>query len=135
MDATPSEIGATAEREVACALIRAGHHVYAPMFAPHLRVDLVADIDGRLLRLQVKSARLRGDVLFFPCCSYTANTARAYAGEIDAFGVYSPDHHLALLVPIADVPERGCHLRLTPPRNNQQKGVRYARDYLIRGER
>ena len=34
-------------------------------------------------------------------------------------------------MPIQDVPERGAHLRVEPARNNQAKGVRWARDYVL----
>jgi hypothetical protein len=44
--ATPSEVGARAEREVATALARAGHAVFVPFFALHSRIDLVV-IDER----------------------------------------------------------------------------------------
>lgn len=132
-DSTPSEIGAVAEREVAYALACAGYDVYVPMFMPHSRVDLIAHGGGRVQRIQAKSARRAGDVVYFRCCSNTANVPKAYHGEIDAFGVYCPDLKSVYLIPIDHVPERGCSLRLSPPKNNQQKGIRWARDYLIGG--
>ncbi|MBK5223721.1 MAG: hypothetical protein JJE52_12800 [Acidimicrobiia bacterium] len=132
MSETPSDVGATAEREVACALVKAGWSVYVPMFAPHSRVDLVADVAGRLLRVQVKSARLVRQAVTFTCCSYTANIPKEYVGEVDVFGVYCPSLGMSYLVPIGDVPTRLCTLRLVPPRNNQVQGVRWAADYEIR---
>lgn len=128
---TPSEIGAVAEREVACALARSGHGVYLPMLMPHSRVDLVAEIGQRLVRVQVKSARLVGEVINFRSCSNTGNLPRAYRGEVDAFGVYCPELGTSYLVPIDDVPDRTCSLRLAPPLNGQQRGIRWAGDYLI----
>lgn len=131
MDANPSEVGAVAEREVAYALSRAGYDVYVPFFRPHSRVDLVAHRDGRVLRVQVKAARVQRGIVRFHTCSNTRNEPRAYQGEIDVFGVYAPQVDRCYLVPIDEAPDRGCHMRLAPPRNNQVKGIRWAADYEI----
>lgn len=129
----PNEIGLRAELEVATACTRAGMAVYAPLLDSHGRVDLVVDKDDQLLRVQCKSARMRGDdVLFFRTCSNTGNSPRDYFGEIDAFGVYSPHLERVYLVPIDGLSGRGCHLRLGPTRNGQNKGIRFAVDYEVR---
>jgi len=133
--ATPSEIGAAAEREVAYALEHAGWTVFFPVFAPHSRVDLVSiDPSGLAARIQVKTTRLlhAGSTIFFRTCSNTGNVSVPYDGEVDAFGLWCPPLRRAYLVPIEDVPARAGHLRLTPPANNQRAGVRYAADYEIR---
>ena len=132
---TPSEIGAIAEREVAYALECAGWTVYLPVFAPHSRVDFVAiDNQGKAVRVQVKSTRLaqRETAIYFRTCSNTGNVRVGYRGEIDAFGLWSPELQTAYLLPIADAPSQGGHLRLTPTANNQRAGVRFASDYEIR---
>ena len=132
MTRSPADIGAAAEREVAIALGRAGHVVYVPFLAAHARVDLVADVDGRLLRVQVKAARVVGDALSYRVCSNTKNSPLAYVGEVDAFGVRCAALASSYLVPIDHVATRTCNLRLAPARNNQAKGVRWAADYEIR---
>lgn len=125
-------IGARAEMAVASALQRSGMEVFAPLFAAHSRIDLIAaDPPMRLVRVQCKTARLTGDVLFFRTCSNTANLPVDYRDEIDAFGVYSPDLNEVYLVPVGEVSIRGCHLRLAPARNGQRTGVRWAADYLV----
>jgi len=131
MQEMPSEVGARAELEVAHALTRAGWRVYLPVFAAHSRVDMVALTEDEVLRVQCKTARLLDGVLFFRTCSNTKNVPRAYHGEVDAFGVYSPDLEATYLVPLGGLGERGCYLRLSPTQNNQVKGVRYAADYKI----
>ena len=132
MPDTPSDIGARAEREVAFALGRAGWDVFLPLFSPHGRVDMVALRHGVLLRVQCKTARLVDGVLSFRTCSNTGNSPRDYLGQIDAFGVYSPDLRSTYLVPLDGLGARGCHLRVGPAANNQARGVRYARDYEVR---
>jgi hypothetical protein len=131
---TPSQIGATAEREVAYALERAGWAVFLPMFAAHARVDLVAiGGSGLATRIQVKTSRLvqGGTAIFFRTCSNTNNVRLSYDGEVDAFGLWCPPLQTAYLLPIEDAPAQGGHLRLVPPGNNQRNGVRYATDYEI----
>ena len=132
MGFTPSEIGASAEREVAFALERSGWHVYLPVFAAHARVDLVAVRPGQARRVQVKTARRLGDSLVFRTCSNTGNRPRDYRGEIDAFGVYSPDVDRCYLVPVEETGLRSCSLRLEPSANGQVKGTRSAADYELR---
>jgi len=133
--ATPSQIGAAAEREVTCALEAAGWTVFLPVFAAHSRVDMVGlDPCGNAKRIQVKNARLAhgGAAIYFRTCSNTGNVRLPYDGEIDAFGLWCPGLRKAYLVPIAHAPAQGGHLRLTPPANNQRARVRYAADYEIR---
>lgn len=127
--ATPSSIGAQAEAAVASALVRAGRAVFVPVFSAHERVDLI-DSEG-VIRVQCKTARLIRDVLYFRTCSNTANAPRDYVGQIDEFGVFSPDTDLVYLVPAAGMPSRACSLRLSATRNGQQASVRWARDYEL----
>ena len=135
---TRSQIGATAEREVACALERAGWAVFLPMFAAHSRVDFVGiGPSGHATRIQVKTTRLvhDGKAIFFHTCSNTNNVQVGYDGEVDAFGLWCPPLQAAYLVPIEDAPSRGGHLRLAPTANNQRRGIRFAADYEIRPTR
>ena len=131
MELSPSEIGARAEREVAYRLERCGYHVYLPAFAPHARVDLVAVRDSVALRVQVKSARVLAGAVMFRVCSNTGNVPKDYRGEIDAFGVYSPDLDRVYLVPVEHTATRACSLRLEPTRSGQQKGTRLASAYEL----
>src|SRR2546425_3007904 len=127
----PSARGARAELAIATALARGGWDVYLPFFSPHSRVDLVVNGDGGLCRVQCKTSRLRGDVLMFATCSNTGKRKKDYRGEIDLFGVYSPELDTVYLVPVGHTATRACSLRLAPARNGQTRGVRFAVDYLV----
>jgi len=70
-------------------------------------------------------------VIWFRTCSFTNKVHRDYRGEVDIIAVYSPELDQVFLVPVDEAPARGGHLRLTPTRNGQAKGVRWARDYLL----
>src|SRR5205807_4450693 len=128
----PSAVGARTELAVAMALVRAGWHVYQPFFSPHSRVDLVVDGDAGLRRIQCKTSRLSGDVLVFSTCSNTGKLKKDYRGEVDLFGVYSPELETVYLVPVEHTATRACSLRLAPARNGQTRRVRFAADYLVR---
>ena len=129
---TPSEVGARAEREVAYALERAGWTVYTPLFAVHSRVHLIALRGAQLLRLQVKTSAVRGTALAFRTCSNTRNVPRDYRGEVDAFGVYSPELDRVYVVPIDGLASRICYLRLAPARSGQVRGTRLAAGFEVR---
>jgi len=131
MNSIPSELGAQAELAVASALTRAGRQVYLPFFAAHTRVDLVFEDELGLHRVQCKTSRLRGDVVTFATCSNTKHVRKDYRGEVDLFGVYSPELDQVFMVPVGDVPLRLGHLRLRPARNGQSKGIRWAADYVV----
>ena len=45
--------------------------------------------------------------------------------------MYSPDTGKVYLVPIEDTPEDAMMLRLQPTKNNQEKGVKWAKDYEV----
>ena len=51
---------------------------------------------------------------------------------MDAIAVYCADVNCCYLVPIEDVnTPRVCTLRVTPAKNNQQKKVRWAKNYVL----
>ncbi|WP_165423766.1 group I intron-associated PD-(D/E)XK endonuclease [Ktedonosporobacter rubrisoli] len=57
---------------------------------------------------------------------------KGYRGETDYFGVYLSDTGKAYLVPVEDVPACSLgRLRLQATKDNQQKGVRWAKDYEL----
>ena len=131
MNLTPSQVGTRAEAAVAAALALAGHEVFLPAFGATSRIDLIALIGGEARRVQCKTARLQAGCLMFRTCSNTANVPRSYTGEVDDFGVYSPDLHQVFIVPNVGLPERKASLRLEQARNNQRVGLRWASDYVV----
>jgi hypothetical protein len=57
---------------------------------------------------------------------------KGYEGDAEMFGVYSPDTGKVYLVPVSEVPSGGdVILRLLKTKNNQEKGIRWARDYEL----
>ena len=128
-------IGDRSELAVMSALISLGYMISIP-FGENHRYDLIADRDGVLLRIQVKTGRVKNGVLEFACSSSHSHRggpwARNYVGQIDAFGVYAPAISEVFLVPIGDLDNTlRVHMRLEPPRNGQVKRLRWAGPYRL----
>jgi hypothetical protein len=109
---SPSEIGTTAELELTASMHRAGWTVCSPLFAPHARVDLVVDDGDALRRVQCRTSRLKNGAILFRACSSTGNKPVDSRGQIDVFGVWSPELAKAYLVPVGVASTRGCPLRV-----------------------
>lgn len=126
-------IGNLTEGMVLAALLRAGHKPLLPFGGGH-PYDLAFDHDGELKRVQCKTGRYladRGVVAFSTAIWTRAGDYRSYKGDVDYFGVYCPDTQEVYLVPIGDVPDRGAHLRIAAPKNQQYRGMRWAEDYVL----
>ena len=126
-------IGDRSEAVVLAALVQRGYHVLIP-FGENHRYDLVVDDGSKFFRIQVKTGRLRKGVIWFNCYSSHTHrkgtTCRRYLGDIEYFGVYCSHVESVYLVPVGDVPLRGC-LRIDHPKNGQFKKMRWAGDYLL----
>jgi len=130
----PVDIGHRSEAAILAELVKRGYSVLLP-FGVNQRYDLVLDCDGRFLRAQCKSGRLRNGSVEFRACSTQSNTqktrTRGYAGQVDLFIVYCPQNDQVLVIPADEVPATGMYLRVDPPRNRQAKRVRWAKDYEL----
>jgi PD-(D/E)XK endonuclease len=133
----PKDIGDWTTLMVISALQDQGLDVYLP-FGENTRCDLISDDGRRLSRIQCKTGRLRnGVVVFRPCSSYLRHPnpkirTRSYIGEIDEFGVFSPENGAVYLIPIDDLSSvTSAYLRIDPVRNGQAKRVRYAARYEV----
>lgn len=103
-------------------------------FGDNQRYDMVIDEDGEFIRAQCKTAWKRSDdVIAFNACSvdWYKRVRRSYLNEIDIFLVYSPDTNKVYQIPIDEISRTEIYLRLSPTRNGQTKGVRWAKDYEI----
>lgn len=135
-DLTPSQKGAVAEAAITSMVIQLGLTVLRPM-SEGRRYDLAIDLEPDLLRVQCKLARSLPGVLsvHLQTCRHTPRgyVRTSYsAAEVDAIAAYSPELHRGFLIPIREVSgRRAIHLRLEPTKNNQAKGIKWARDYEL----
>jgi hypothetical protein len=129
--ASPSGKGNLSESKVLTAYIQAGFTVSMP-FGGGAPYDLIIDTGEKLLKVQVKTGRLRNG-----CVLFAAQRIRGHhgtqrykyrAGEIDLFAVYCPDNDQIYIVPtLGDLAEG--RLRISETGNNQQQNVRWASEF------
>ena len=123
--------GNAAQSAVLHKLILAGIPVLVP-FGDGLPFDLGAVVppDGRVVRIQVKSGRIRGDCVAFNSCSTDHGLGRQpYNGRADIIAVHVRESDAVFMVPVGECPTYHGLLRLRPTRNNQRRGIRFAADY------
>ena len=125
-----SEAGTTTEAVVLSALVLSGKRVLVP-FGDGCRYDLAWDDDGRLVRVQCKTGRLRKGCVVFNAHSQARDRSKVgYAGVADFFGVYCPDTGQVYLVPVVDVGTNTVSLRVDPPKK-KRLDIRYASDFIL----
>jgi hypothetical protein len=124
--------GNAAEGAVLHACINAGVGVLIP-FGSGASFDLGAVVPGgAILRIQVKSGRVRNGTVLFNTASTDHGHGRLdYRGRADVLAVYVAALGRVFMVPVDDCPAYVCSLRLDPPRNNQRRRVRFAEDYAF----
>ena len=121
--------GSIAELAVATQLVQEGWNVLLP-YGENTRYDLVAERDGRFIRLQVKYCTPKDGTLNVNCASSNNWSVLQYtAKEIDAIAVYDPVAETAYFVPVADLRKGHMKLRLVPTKNGQKVKVRFAKDF------
>jgi len=126
-------VGERSEAKVLAMFLRLGKTVLLP-FGDNQRYDLVVEEDGEFTRVQCKTGRIKNRAIHFDTCSSQSHRGKGkldYRGQADQFGVYVPDLDKVYLVPVKDVGHTAATLRLTPPKNNQGTGVRWAHDYEL----
>jgi hypothetical protein len=132
--------GAIAEEAIVFAAMQLGVRVWRPA-SEHGRADLVFDIGGELLRVQVKWGQLtpaadRVIVRVGMCrCTPHGYVRGTYSDdEVDLFGVYSGELDRCFLLPVRLLANRtSIALRLTPPRNGQESCINLADDFTFDG--
>ena len=120
-----ARMGEITECAVLAKLVELGYKCLIP-WGHDQRYDIAIDDEGKLIRVQCKTARYledRGCIDFSVSSLYARvggkpHIRKNYQGEIDYFGVYSPDTGKVYLVPIEDTPDCSMVLRLQPTRNN-----------------
>jgi hypothetical protein len=127
-------VGDRSEMRVMLAFIEAGYRIFIP-FGENHRVDFLAeDENGRFLRIQVKTGRLRKGVVKFHACSTHSHRGgpqyRRYHGEIDYFGVYCPETETVYLIPEPEARVQPL-LRVLPPKNNMKKTIVWADRFVF----
>jgi prevent-host-death family protein len=136
---TSNDKGGIAETAIALEAMRHGVVVFRPM-TEGTRYDLVFAVGARLIRVQCKWGRVRGDVIQVQIGGSYHSPTRGYVrstygpDEIDVVAVYCGELDQCYLLPIEIV--AGLHaiqLRLAPAKNAQRAGLHWATEYQLSG--
>lgn len=124
-----TKIGNVTVANVLLALVKKDKQVLLP-FGEGERYDLLID-EGKFLRVQCKTGKLKGGAITFNNYSQTAAGWRKYKNAVDAYGVYCPQTGKTYLVPVTDCATGKTSLRIEPAKNGMQKNIRYAKAYEL----
>lgn len=132
----PKERGVLTEAIVLSRLLEFGVDVSQP-FGDNSRYDFIADVDGELSRVQVKTAREEhsgnGTIVFNTQSvksNISQNRTEDYNGDIDAFVAYYPDTDTCYWVDIDEAAKSEMCLRVNEAGNNHPS-INWAEDYEL----
>ena len=121
-------VGPAGEAAVAAELSAAGFHVFVPVFAQP-GVDLIAELDGKLIRVQVKSSA--GDA---PNLRFSAWSTRipTYQGEADWLAFHASHYGITAFLKPEEVGAYPSFRYDSPEDARHLTGrMRYAKDYPL----
>ena len=108
----PKMVGEKSEAQVLATFLLADKIVLQP-FGDSQRYDLVVDEDGDFIRVQCKTAELRGGGFKFATSSRRwSGQRRNYRDEADVFAVYLREAHQVFIFKVQDTPAVSCSVRL-----------------------
>ena len=128
--------GDLAELKVAADLVERGYRIALP-FGEDVDFDLILIRDEKLERVQVKYTESDGSVVAVKCYSHSLTNGKVRrtkhytAATIEWLAVYDRTTDRCFYLPASELGEgrSQLHLRLTPAKNNQQVGIRFAETY------
>lgn len=130
-------IGEISEAAIITRFLQLGYVVLTP-YGGNQRYDLVVeDADGQFWRIQCKTGRIDEDGTVLKFNTSISNVTgknrqpRNYRGQCDYFAVYNEKLNKVYLIPVDHVGITAASLRLAPSKNNQDKYMRWAKDYEL----
>ena len=133
MELTPKQKGNLTELQCLTAFSQCGCSVSIP-YGDNSKYDFIADVDGRLLKIQVKTASLKDEsAIQFSCRTTHVNCTgvkneRYSSNDIDYFATYW--NNQCYLVPVNECSVNKT-LRFEYPKNGQKKGITLASEYEL----
>ena len=127
--------GKITEMQVALAFINKGYQVSQPLISDS-RYDFIVDIKSQLMRIQVKTCRIfeeDGYIDFATSSSHTNTQGtinHSYSDrEIDYFATFY--NNQCYVISVNECGARNQRLRITPPKNGNQRGSKMLENYTI----
>lgn len=135
MELNSKQKGKLTEFQCMTAFMEQGYSISIP-YGDDSRYDFIADIDGKLIKVQVKTSSLKKgteDAISFSCRSTHVNCSgvknvRYDEKEVDFFTTYWKGQ--CYLVPIQECSTEKT-LRFLPPKNGQTVNISFAMDYTL----
>lgn len=129
------QLGNVTEVQVMLGFLQLGYNVLTP-YGDCERYDFVADVNGKFVKIQVKSSKASDDGTKFSFNTASTHYSdgkcvhHSYSKEdIDYFAtVYN---NQVYLIPVEECSSRSQSLRLVPAKNGQTRGVKWAKDYRL----
>ena len=121
--------GKIAEMMISAKLMGLGWKVLFPL-GENSRYDLVAEKGGKFIRIQVKYVTPTKGLLDINCKSSNNWSILRYTPkEIDFIAAYDSVSHKIYFIPVSRLNASSMKLRIKPTKNNQQKRIKYAKDF------
>ena len=133
MQLTSKQKGNLTELQCLSAFVEQGCGVSIP-YGDNSKYDFIADVDGRLFKIQVKTSSLKDEnAIKFSCRTTHVNckgikNERYSSNEVDFFATYWKNQ--CYLIPVSECSVEKT-LRFTPPKSGQLKGITFAKDYEL----
>lgn len=128
--------GKITELAVANSFLELGYQVCQPLVSDS-RYDFIVDINGQLLKIQVKTSTLSEDEDYFYFATSTSHTNtkgtinHSYTSdEIDYFATMYQNE--CYIIKVDECGSRQQRLRLKPTKNGQIQGIKFAKDYKLK---
>lgn len=128
------QLGNITEVQVMLEFLKLGYNVLTP-YGDCERYDFVADINGKFIRIQVKTSRKEDDgkIVFNTASTHYSDGKCIHSSytkeEIDYFATFYNDK--CYLIPVEECGGRNTSLRFIPTKNGQTRGVKMASDYEL----
>lgn len=115
--------------------VKKGIPVYLP-FGDNEKADLIAEFNGKLNRIQVKTSLYArdGKMVFDLTSSYShrGRPAHKYSQEeVDYFFCYNIERNQSYLFPVPENPIASICIRYEEPKNNQIRHIKHEENYLF----
>ena len=121
--------GKIAELMVSARLMELGWTILNPL-CDYARYDIVAEKNGKFVRIQVKYVTPNKGTLYINCKSSNNWSILTYTPEeIDMLAVFDSINHKIYFIPSLKLNTSSLRLRLKPTKNKQRKKINFARDF------
>ena len=133
MQLTSKQKGNLTELQCLASFMEQGCGVSIP-YGDNSKYDFIADVDGRLFKIQVKTSSLKDEnAIRFSCRTTHVNckgikNERYLSSEVDFFATYWENQ--CYIIPINECSVEKT-LRFAPPKSGQIKGISFAQEYEI----